>query len=85
MTEEPVQIADNPTGMDAVRAALSQNKAGQRSIAWLAKEIGVSRGAVLQWDKVPEERIEQVSKVTGISPRVLRPDLAELFAESVGG
>ena len=55
------------TGMEAVRDRMS--------LARLAREIGITRGAVAQWDKVPAERIGDVSRVTGIPLDVLRPDL----------
>lgn len=54
-------------GMDAVRDRMS--------LARLAREIGITRGAVAQWDKVPAERIGDVSRVTGIPFDRLRPDL----------
>lgn len=44
-------------------------------LARLAREIGITRGAVAQWDKVPAERMVDVSRVTGISIETLRPDL----------
>ena len=55
------------TGMDAVRDRMP--------LARLAREIGITRGAVAQWEKVPAERIGDVSRVTGIAMDVLRPDL----------
>ncbi len=55
------------TGMDAVRDRMP--------LARLAREIGITRGAVAQWDKVPAERIGDVARVTGIPFSVLRPDL----------
>jgi DNA-binding transcriptional regulator YdaS (Cro superfamily) len=55
------------TGMEAVKAVMS--------LAELARQIGVTRGAVSQWDRVPAERIGDVSKVTNIPGHVLRPDL----------
>lgn len=45
------------------------------SMAWLARELGITRGAVQQWDKVPAERLGEIARVTGLSPNVLRPDL----------
>lgn len=48
-------------------------------LARLAREIGITRGAVAQWDRVPAERIGDVARVTGINPARLRPDL---FAEA---
>ena len=55
------------TGMDAVRDRMP--------LARLAREIGITRGAVAQWDKVPGERLVSVSRVTGIPMERLRPDL----------
>lgn len=72
---------DAATGMDAVRIALSSRPSGERSIAWLARQLGLSRGALAQWgNNIPEERLRKVMEITGLSPRILRPDLAELFA-----
>lgn len=47
------------------------------TLARLAREIGITRGAVAQWTKVPAERLGDVSRVTGIPMNVLRPDLFE--------
>jgi DNA-binding transcriptional regulator YdaS (Cro superfamily) len=54
-------------GMDAVRDRMP--------LARLAREIGITRGAVAQWKDVPAERIFAVSRVTGIPLERLRPDL----------
>lgn len=64
-------------GMDAVKESVV-------SLAWLAREIGVTRGAIAQWNEVPADRIEAVSKATGIAPEVLRPDLAGIFSKRKG-
>lgn len=58
------------TGMDAVRESVP-------SLAKLAKEIGITRGAVAQWKRVPAERLREVSAFTGLKPQQLRPDLFE--------
>jgi DNA-binding transcriptional regulator YdaS (Cro superfamily) len=55
------------TGMEAVRERIS--------LAKLAEEIGVTRGAVYQWSRVPAERVGEVSRITGISVMTLRPDI----------
>lgn len=44
-------------------------------ITWLAKELGITKGAVWQWNKVPAERLGEVSRITGIPHAKLRPDL----------
>ncbi|MDM9643852.1 YdaS family helix-turn-helix protein [Rhizobium sp. S163] len=54
-------------GMEAVRDRMP--------LARLAREIGITRGAVAQWKEVPAERIGIVSRVTGIPLERLRPDL----------
>jgi DNA-binding transcriptional regulator YdaS (Cro superfamily) len=54
-------------GMDAVKQRIS--------MARLAREIGVTRGAVAQWKRVPAERLGDVTRATGIPMELLRPDL----------
>jgi len=41
----------------------------------LSKQLGLSRGAVSQWDKVPLERVPAVARLTGIPRELLRPDV----------
>lgn len=41
----------------------------------LARELGLSPGAVYQWRKVPAERVLDVERITGIPRHRLRPDL----------
>ncbi|MBY3162089.1 helix-turn-helix domain-containing protein [Rhizobium laguerreae] len=60
-------MVETKTGMEAVRAVTS--------LAALASKIGVTRGAISQWEKVPEERLDAVSDATGIPKHVLRPEL----------
>jgi transcriptional regulator with XRE-family HTH domain len=47
----------------------------------LARRIGVSKTTVMRWEKgsrnVELDLLQRVSKATGISARLLRPDLAE--------
>lgn len=57
----------NLTGMDAVRDRMS--------LARLARELNITRGAVAQWERVPAERVGDVSRVTGIPIGILRPDI----------
>ena len=44
-------------------------------ITALAKEIGVTPSAIVQWRIVPPLRVLQVEKATGVPRWVLRPDL----------
>jgi len=41
----------------------------------LAKLLGMSKQAFLEWKRVPAGRIRQVEDVTGVDREVLRPDL----------
>lgn len=65
--------ADSPlTGMAAVKEKVK--------IAAMARSLGITPGAISQWDRVPAERIGEVSRFTGIPPQTLRPDLFEKVA-----
>lgn len=44
----------------------------------VTQELGITTGAIYQWDKVPAERVPEVSRITGYSRHELRPDLYEL-------
>jgi DNA-binding transcriptional regulator YdaS (Cro superfamily) len=41
----------------------------------LARELGITRGAVSQWLRVPLSRIVAIEKITGVPRQKLRPDL----------
>ena len=41
----------------------------------LARRVGISQPSVSNWDKVPAERVLSVEAATGVSRKVLRPDL----------
>ena len=41
----------------------------------LAKELGITPGALSQWKRVPSERVLGVERLTGISRHELRADL----------
>lgn len=41
----------------------------------LARDLGITPGAIYQWRRVPAERVIQVERLTGISRHELRPDL----------
>lgn len=54
-------------------------KAKRGRKAELATECGVTHSAISQWSQVPVDRVADVSRVTGIPPHELRPDLADIF------
>lgn len=41
----------------------------------LARRIGISQPSVSNWEKVPAERVVLIEETTGVSRKVLRPDL----------
>jgi DNA-binding transcriptional regulator YdaS (Cro superfamily) len=41
----------------------------------LADRLSVRRQAIYQWDRVPVERVQAVSSLSGIPPHELRPDI----------
>jgi DNA-binding transcriptional regulator YdaS (Cro superfamily) len=49
------------------------NAAG--SLRSLARLLGITHQAIMQWDKVPAERMLQIEEVTGVARERLRPDL----------
>ncbi len=50
----------------------------------LAAAIGLSPQAVVDWTRVPPQRVIAVSEYTGVPPHVIRPDLypPRLFSQS---
>lgn len=52
---------------------LAIDKIGSASA--LARQLGVSPSAVLQWDIVPPKRVLEVEAFTGVSRHFLRPDI----------
>lgn len=85
MTDTDVTEKQALTGIEAVKAALAARVPGERTLAWVAKQLGISRAAPGQWDDIPEKHIKRIAEITGVSPSVLRPDLAELFASETAG
>lgn len=58
------------TGMELLRA-----KRGL--LAQVARALGLTKAAVGRWERVPAERVVAVERITGISRKLLRPDLYE--------
>lgn len=66
---------EQKTGMDAVRDHVE-------SLTWLAQKLGITRGAVTQWaNRIPAERVGEISRLTGLAPSVLRPDIFDVSAD----
>lgn len=51
-----------------------------------AERFAVDRKTILRWESgeslIPADRLEDVERISGISRRLLRPDLAAIFAEA---
>lgn len=45
------------------------------SKAKLARSLGITKGAVSQWDVIPTKYIASIAEHTGMSVKELRPDL----------
>lgn len=55
---------------------------GERGrLMMLARECKITHGAILQWDRIPSERVVAVENVTGIPREQLRPDLYREVAQ----
>lgn len=52
----------------------------------VAAQFKVNRTTILRWESgtspIPDDRLEEIEGVTGISRHALRPDLAALFAQA---
>lgn len=46
-------------------------------IAGIAKACGITTASVSGWERIPAERVAEVSKASGLSRHQLRPDLYE--------
>lgn len=54
---------------------LASFMARRGALSDLARHLGVTRGAICHWQRVPAHRVRQVSRFTGIPPHELRPDI----------
>lgn len=61
--------------MQAKLTPLERAVAVLGSSSELARKLGVTPSAVLQWEKVPPSRVLEVERHTGISRHELRPDI----------
>ncbi len=59
--------------MDKVTIRAAAGNVG--GISALAHALGLTKGAVSQWERVPPEHVLRVEGLTGVSRHVLRPDV----------
>jgi DNA-binding transcriptional regulator YdaS (Cro superfamily) len=56
-------------------------KAERGRLTKLATALGITSGAIVQWDVVPAERMGAIARVTGIPMHQLRPDIFQAAGE----
>lgn len=61
--------------MDTTLRAYLDGERGR--LTSLAAALAIRPSAILQWDRIPAERVPAVAKATGLSAHELRPDLYE--------
>lgn len=69
--------------MSDLREIITQAFERAGSASELARRLGITPAAVLQWDRVPPNRVLAVEAVTGLSRHVLRPDIFGPLPSSV--
>ena len=68
-------------GTNAWQVKLTMDKGLEKAIEAaggiraLARALGISHQAILQWRRVPAERVVEVEEVTGVPREILRRDL----------
>ncbi|MEQ1403861.1 Cro/CI family transcriptional regulator [Neorhizobium sp. Rsf11] len=55
--------------------ALDEAISAVGSASELARRLGITPAAVLQWDQVPPTRVLAVEEISGVSRHRLRPDI----------
>lgn len=57
--------------MDDIQTMLGEQGRGMKSR--IARELGITPGAVSQWQEVPADKVLDVERITGISRHRLNP------------
>lgn len=71
-----MRAAKGPRTPEVQRAkdVMDELRAERGRLSRIAEELGLTAQAVHQWSVVPLNRLMDVSRITGISARRLRPD-----------
>ena len=64
----------NPSRDSGLRAAI----AAAGGVGCLARALGLSQPTVTTWKRVPPHHVINIEALTGLSRRVLRPDLYDV-------
>lgn len=62
----------NASGQNNIIRQITDAAGGVRA---LARAIGVTHNAILQWERVPAERVLTIEKLTGVHRSDMRPDI----------
>lgn len=74
MSEDLDQVSGQPEDpAEPNPIQLAADKVG--GIVQLSLRLGLSRGAVSQWRRIPAERVLAVEQLTGVPKEILRPDI----------
>lgn len=71
--------------MQTKTAFAKHRKNTGKTLNAVAAQFKVNRTTILRWEDgttpIPDDRLEEIEGITGISRHALRPDLAALFAK----
>ena len=76
MTKHQLAREDRDDGMRTLISWLDDNG---HSISWLAAQLNITRQSIYVWHEVPQERVQDVIRVTGLAARKIRPDMYKMF------
>jgi pyruvate kinase len=65
-------MARKTDGLDPIMRAIRKNR-GQSVL--IAEACGINKSAIYQWKRVPPHWVNKVSKIIGIPPEKIRPDV----------
>ena len=65
--------------MDRLEQAVARAIKAMGTKTALARGLGVTKGALYFWKRIPDTHVTKVSELTNIPVEELRPDLAEIF------
>ena len=74
---QPMTTADTKKPRDEILIEVFRRMKSQSALARALSrpEHSISRAAVCQWRRIPEEHVREIAELTGIALRRLRPDL----------
>jgi DNA-binding transcriptional regulator YdaS (Cro superfamily) len=78
----PLSVA-YPLSMDAQLLKIARKAINQAGgPGKVARCFAITSQAVSQWRRIPEDRVVEMERISGISRHDLRPDLSRIFSRS---